>query len=322
MALVETHEAYFVTGAAGFIGCHMVERLLDEGHTVTGYDNFSSGRRKWIEQVLAHPRFTFVQADLLDLGTLAEAMRGHQVVVHLGANTDIPRGNQNPHIDLDNCTIATFNVLEAIRTHGISRLLFASSSTVYGEVSIFPTPEEIGPLFPISLYGAAKMACEGLISAYCHLFGIQGWIFRFGNVVGGRMGHGVIYDFIAKLRRNPEELEILGDGNGEKNFFLVEECIDGMLFAYRNVADKPCDVFNLGCESATKIMTIARIVAEEAGLENVRFRTTGGRQGWPGDVPNVIYDVSKMRKLGWEARHTSDQAIRIAARRLLSQESL
>ena len=136
------------------------------------------------------------------------------------------------------------------------------------------------------------------------------------------MGHGVIYDFITKLRRNPDELEILGDGNGEKNFFLVEECIDGMLFAYRNFADRPCDVFNLGCESATKIMTIARIVAEEAGLENVRFRATGGKRGWPGDVPNVIYDVSKMRKLGWEARHTSDQAIRIAARRLLSQESL
>jgi UDP-glucose 4-epimerase len=209
-----------------------------------------------------------------------------------------------------------------MRTHGISRLLFASSSTVYGEVSIFPTPEEIGPMLPISLYGAAKMACEGLISAYCHLFGIQAWIFRFGNVVGGRMGHGVIHDFILKLRRNPEELEILGDGNGEKNFFLVEECIDGILFASRKTGDKLCEIFNLGCESTTKVMTIARIVAEEMGLRNVRFRTTGGARGWPGDVPNVIYDVSRIRSLGWEARHTSDEAIRIAARRLLSQEAL
>jgi UDP-glucose 4-epimerase len=300
----------------------MVERLLEEGHVVTGYDNFSSGQRKWIEAVLPHPKFTFIQADLLDFNTLTKAMKGHQVVIHLGANTDIPRGNQNPRIDLDNCTVATFNVLESMRTNGnrISRLLFASSSTVYGEVSLFPTPEETGPMLPISLYGAGKMACEGLISAYSHLYGIQAWIFRFGNVVGARMGHGVIYDFIGKLRRNPQELEILGDGGGEKNFFLVEECIDGMFFAYRNVTEKPCDVFNLGCESTTKIMAIAQIVVEEMGLKNVQFRTTGSKRGWPGDVPNVIYDVSKMKKLGWSARCSSTEAVHIATRRLLGKE--
>jgi UDP-glucose 4-epimerase len=320
IAVGDSQEAFFVTGAAGFIGSHMVKRLLDEGHKVTGYDNLSSGRRKRIEQMLAHPKFAFVQADLLDSGTLVHAMGGHQVVIHLGANTDIPRGNQNPRIDLDNCTIATFNILEAMRANEISRLLFASSSTVYGEPSVFPTPEDIGPLLPISMYGAAKMACEGLISAYSHLFGIQAWVFRFGNVVGGRMGHGVIYDFITKLRRNSEELEILGDGNGEKNFFLVEDCIDGMLLAYRNVSDKPCDVFNLGCESTTKVMIIARIVVEEMGLKNVQFRTTGGKRGWPGDVPNVIYDVSKMKKLGWTARCSSAEAVRIATRRLLEKE--
>jgi len=321
--MVTTNDSRFlVTGAAGFIGSHMVELLLSQGHVVTGYDNLSSGRQEWVDPLLKHPDFQFHKADLLDLNTLIQVMQGHDVVIHLGANTDIPGGNSNPQIDLDNCTIATYNVLQAMRQNGTRNLLFASSSCVYGEVEILPTPESVGPMLPISLYGAGKMACEGLISAYSHLFGIQAWMFRFGNVVGARMGHGVIYDFIAKLKRNPEELEILGDGQGEKNFFLVEECIDGMLYAYRNLKQKPFDVYNLGVESTTKITAIGQIVAEEMGLKDVKFRTTGGRQGWPGDVPNVIYDVGKMSRLGWTAKHSSSEAVRTAARRLLDQQSL
>jgi len=309
-------ESCFLTGGAGFIGSHMVDRLLAEGKIVTVYDNLSSGRREWIEHNIGQPGFTFIQADLLNAPKLKEAMAGHDLVIHLGANTDIPGGNQDVRLDLENCTIATHNVLEAMRATGIRRLLFASTSAVYGEAPVIPTPEDVGPLLPISLYGAAKLACETLISAYCHIFNMQAWMFRFANVVGGRMGHGVIYDFIHKLKRNSAEMEILGDGQQEKPFFPVEDCIDGMFCAFHN-SDAWCDVFNLGCSSSSKISRVAEIVVEEMGLSGVRFRYTGGRRGWVGDVPQVGLNVSKMKRLGWEARHTSDEAVRIAARRLL-----
>lgn len=309
-------ERCFLTGGAGFIGSHLADRLLAEEKTVTVYDNLSSGRREWIEPNIGQPKFTFIEADLLDAPNLKEAMAGHNLVIHLAANTDIPGGNEDVRLDLENCTIATHNVLEAMRATGIRRLLFASTSAVYGEAPVIPTSEQIGPLLPISLYGAAKLACETLISAYCHIFNMQAWMFRFGNVVGGRMGHGVIYDFIQKLKRNSEELEILGDGQQEKPFFLVEDCIEGMFGAFCN-SEAWCDVFNLGCSSSSKISRVAEIVAEEMGLSGARFRYTGGRRGWVGDVPQVGLDVSKMKKLGWQARHTSDEAVRIAARHLL-----
>ena len=309
-------ESCFLTGGAGFIGSHMVDRLLAEGKTVTVYDNLSSGRREWIAHNIGQSGFTFIEADLLDAPKLKEAMAGHDLVIHLGANTDIPGGNRDVRLDLENCTIATHNVLEAMRATGIRRLLFASTSAVYGEAPVIPTPEDVGPLLPISLYGAAKLACETLISAYCHIFNMQAWMFRFANVVGGRMGHGVIYDFIHKLKRNSAEMEILGDGEQEKPFFLVEDCIDGMFCAFRN-SDAWCDVFNLGCSSSSKISRVAEIVAQEMGLSGARFRYTGGRRGWVGDVPQVGLNVSKMKKLGWQASHTSDEAVRMAARRLL-----
>jgi len=309
-------ESCFLTGGAGFIGSHLGDRLLAEGKTVTVYDNLSSGRREWIAHNIGQSGFTFIEADLLDAPKLKEAMAGHDLVIHLGANTDIPGGNRDVRLDLENCTIATHNVLEAMRATGIKRLLFSSSSAVYGEAPVIPTPEDVGPLLPISLYGAAKLACETLISAYCHIFNMQAWMFRFANVVGGRMGHGVIYDFIHKLKRNSAEMEILGDGQQEKPFFPVEDCIDGMFCAFHR-SEAWCDVFNLGCSSSSKISRVAEIVVEEMGLSGVRFRYTGGRRGWVGDVPQVGLNVSKMKRLGWEARHTSDEAVRIAARRLL-----
>jgi len=316
MASNSDFERCFLTGGAGFIGSHLGDRLLAEGKTVTVYDNLSSGRREWIAHNIGQPGFTFIEANLLDAPKLKEAMAGHDLVIHLGANTDIPGGNQDVRLDLENCTIATHNVLDAMRATGIRRLLFASSSAVYGEAPVIPTPEDVGPLLPISLYGAAKLACETLISAYCHIFNMQAWMFRFANVVGGRMGHGVIYDFIHKLKRNSAEMEILGDGQQEKPFFPVEDCIDGMFCAFHR-SDAWCDVFNLGCSSSSKISRVAEIVVEEMGLSGVRFRYTGGRRGWVGDVPQVGLNVSKMKRLGWETRHTSDEAVRIAARRLL-----
>ena len=273
--------ACFVTGGAGFIGSHLGERLLAMGNRVTVYDNLSSGKREWIEHLFKEPGFRFVEADVRDLDALKEAMPGHDVVFHLAANTDIPRGNQDTRLDLENDTIATHTVLEAMRQLGVRKLLFASSSTVFGEPSVLPTPESVGPLLPISLYGAGKLACEGLISAYCHLFGTQAWIFRFGNVVGARMGHGILHDFVAKLRRDPNELEILGDGNQEKNYFLVEDCIDGILFALGNANSRDCDVFNLGCESTVTATEIAHMVVRRWGSRRPGFVTRGASGAGP-----------------------------------------
>ena len=314
-----TGNNHFITGGAGFIGSHLVDRLMSEGNRVTVYDNLVSGKRQSIEHHIVKEDFQFIQADLLDLDTLKEAIKGHEVVWHLGANTDIPGGNKITDLDLKNCTIATRNVLEAMRQNNIDKIIFASSATVYGDAPPQDLAETFGPLLPISLYGAGKLACEGLISAYSHLFGIRAWMFRFANVVGARMGHGVIHDFIDKLRANPRELEILGDGKQEKPFFLVEDCIDGMLTTFRN-GDSQCAVYNLGCDSFTNVTRVAQIVSEEMGLENVKFRYTGGRRGWLGDVPVVHFNVEKVKEVGWQAKHTSDEAVRIATRRLLGKE--
>jgi UDP-glucose 4-epimerase len=309
---------YFVTGGAGFIGSHLSERLLNEGNQVTVFDSFTSGHHQNIQHLLEKPGFKLVHSDLLNAAALTAAMRDHDVVWHLAANTDIRRGNEIIDLDLRNCTIGTLNVLEAMCQNGIDKLLFASSATVYGDTPGISLSETYGPLFPISLYGAGKLACEGLISAYSHLFGLRAWMFRFANVVGAHMDHGVIFDFIQKLHRNPKELEILGDGRQEKPYFLVEDCIEGMLAAFHN-SKAPCDVYNLGCESLTRVNRVGEIVVEEMGLKNVPFRYTGGRQGWPGDVPIVHYDVNKIKNLGWQTKYTSDEAVREAARRLFKE---
>lgn len=309
----------FVTGGAGFIGSHLIDRLLADGGAVTAYDNLVSGTEANLGQALANERFRFVRGDLLNSEKLQSAMSGCDVVWHLGANTDIPGGNRVTDLDLKNCTVSTRNVLEAMRANGIDRMAFASSACVYGDAPPQRLAESFGPLHPINLYGAGKLACEGLISAYCHLFGMRAWMFRFANVVGARMSHGVIFDFIRKLRDDPMVLEILGDGNQEKPYFLVEDCIEGMLCAFRN-SNGQYDVFNLGCESSTKVTQIARIVGQEMGLTDVRFAYAGGRRGWAGDVPVIHFNIEKMKALGWRPRYSSDEAVREAARRLLSEE--
>ncbi len=309
---------YFVTGGAGFIGSHLSEKLLSEGNQVTVYDNLASGSKENIKHLIGKNGFQFIQNDLLNTTALNEAMKGHNIVWHLGANTDIPTGNKVTDLDLKNCTIATRNVLEAMRANNIDKILFSSSACVYGDPPTVALSETFGPLLPINLYGAGKLACEGLMGAYSHLFGIKVWMFRFANVVGARMGHGVIFDFIQKLKKNPKELEILGDGKQEKPFFLVEDCVSGMICAFKNSSIQ-CDVFNLGTETFTTVTRIGEIVTEEMGLKNVKFKYTGGRRGWPGDAPVIHFSVNKMKKLGWQASHSSDEAVRIAARRLLGK---
>jgi len=314
---------YFITGGAGFISSHLVDRLLKDGYRVTVYDNLVLTSGDNIKHNFNKENFNFIKADLLDFDTLKEAMKGQDIIWHLGANTDIPTGNKITDLDLKNCTIATRNVLEAMRQLELNKILFTSSACVYGDAPSISLSENYGPLLPISLYGAGKLAGEGLMSAYSHLFGIQAWIFRFANVVGARMNHGVIFDFIQKLKKNPKELEILGDGKQEKPFFLVEDCIEGMLHAFNNVEykdpDKQYDVYNLGCNSFTSVTKIAQIVAEEMGLKDVKFKYTGGKRGWKGDAPVVHFNIDKMKKLGWQPRHTSDEAVRIACQRLLKK---
>ncbi|MBI2855200.1 MAG: NAD-dependent epimerase/dehydratase family protein [Chloroflexi bacterium] len=308
---------YFITGGAGFIGSHLVDKLSDIG-AVTVYDNLSSGKKEFIQHHLGKNGFHLIQANLLDLDSLKQAIKGSDVVVHLAANPDARRGIENTRLDLELETIATFNVLEAMRVNGIKRILFASSGTIYGETPIVPLSEDHGPALPISLYGAGKLASEGLISAFCGTFDFQTWIFRFANIVGDRATHGVILDFIEKLKCNPTELEILGDGTQSKPYLHVGDCVEGIVFGFQH-SNKKINVFNLGCPSQTSVSTIAEMLVEEAGLKEVLLRYTGGTRGWPGDVPQVKFNVGKMSKLGWKASRTSDEAVRKAIREILKE---
>jgi UDP-glucose 4-epimerase len=306
----------FVTGGAGFIGSHLVDRLIDEGNLVTVFDNLSSGKKEFIEQHIGKRNFKLTEADLLHLDKVKETMRGHDVVFHLAANPEARRGIENTELDLKQETIATYNVLEAMRVNGVKKIVFASSGTIYGETPVIPLPEDYGPVLPISLYGAGKLASEGLISAFCGTFNMQAWLFRFANVVGKRTTHGVIFDFIQKLKQDPSKLEILGDGKQCKPYLHVDDCIDGILFGFKNSHDM-VNVFNLGCPTATNVTTIAKMLVEEMGLSEVKFKYTGGDRGWPGDVPQVRFNAEKMSWLGWKARHTSDEAVKKAIRDIL-----
>ncbi len=306
---------YFVSGGAGFIGSHLVDRLVDIGE-VTVYDNLSSGKKEFIEHHLGKNGFQFIERDLLEFDALKKAVNNHDVVFHMAANPEARAGTQNTGLDLKQGTIATYNILEAMRINKVEKVVFASSSTVYGETPVRPISEDYGPLLPISLYGASKLASEGLITAFCHLYGMQAWIFRFANVVGGRATHGVVLDFINKLRQNAKQLEILGDGTQEKPYIYIEDCVEGILYGLHH-SDEPVNVFNLGCSSSTKVSAIAQMLVEGMGLPGVKFKYTSGERGWPGDVPQVRFDTSRMERLGWRPRYSSDEAVRKAIRDIL-----
>lgn len=310
-----------LTGGAGFIGSHVVDTLLPQGYDITVIDNLSNGRLQFIERHLGNPRFTFIEADVLDATSLAVAMAGQDLVWHLAANTDIIGSHEQPSRDLRDCTEATFRVLDAMRTSGVRNILFASTGAVYGDICRdVAVSEAAGPLLPVSTYGAGKIGSEAFISAFCSVYGLRGWIFRFGNVVGARMTHGVIYDFINKFRENPRELLVRGDGRQEKNYFLVEECIDGMAFAFRNLplsADRPCEILNLGTSSVTRVMDLAALVREEMGLADATIVVEGASRAWPGDQPRVHFTVGRIGDLGWKTRYSSDESVRIATRRML-----
>ena len=305
---------YFITGGAGFIGSHLVDKLID-GNEITVYDNLSSGKLDFIQKHLDKSNFSLIKSDLLDLGTLTDKIKNHDFIFHLAANPDIRGGIAITDTDLKQGTIATYNVLEAMRRNNIKKIAFSSSSVVYGEPSIFPTPENYGPLLPISLYGASKLACEGLITGFSNTFDGQCWIFRFANIVGNRATHGILFDFINKLKKNAKELEILGDGNQIKTYLHVSDCVDAMLFIVNKTNEK-MNIFNLASVDNIVINKIADIVVETLGLSNVNFKYTGSKQGWPGDVVFMKLSPEKLNNLGWHSQYSSEKALRLAMEEL------
>ncbi|MEO7911269.1 MAG: NAD-dependent epimerase/dehydratase family protein [Roseiflexaceae bacterium] len=291
---------YFVTGGAGFIGSTLVDRLLSDGHTVTTYDNLSTGHATFLEQAHQHPNFRLVQGDLLDERQLAEALAGHDFVFHLAANADVRFGTQRPRKDLEQNTIATYNVLEAMRANGVRRIAFSSTGSIYGEPDVFPTPEHAA--FPVqtSLYGASKLAGEGLIAAYSAGFGFQAYIFRFVSILGERYTHGHVFDFYRKLVQNPREIEVLGNGKQRKSYLYNQDCVDAMLTVIGK-ADAPVNIYNLGTDEYCEVGDSLSWICEHLGITPERHYT-GGERGWIGDSPFIFLDTAKVRALGWQPK--------------------
>tara|TARA_B100001027_G_scaffold214935_1_gene187962 strand:- start:42 stop:983 length:942 start_codon:yes stop_codon:yes gene_type:complete len=312
---------HLVTGGAGFIGSHLVDALVETGQKVRVLDNFSSGREEFLSHHEGSGRVEIFRADLLDMDAVKKSMRGVEMVHHLAANPDIRLGTEVTDTDLKQGTLATYNVLEAMRMEGVSRISFSSSSAIYGEADQMPTPETYGPVMPISLYGASKLGSEALITAWAGTFGADAWIHRFANIVGPRGTHGVIFDFIHKLKRDPRRLEVLGNGMQEKSYMSAEDCVKAMIHLIGH-CDKNVNLYNLGTGDTCSVRRIAEIVVEESGLEGVSIEYTGGDRGWAGDVPKTSLEVSRLLETGFRPNLASEEAIRHTARALISEIGL
>ncbi len=303
----------FIVGGAGFIGSHMVDELAQRG-PVTIYDNLSVGKRAFVASHLDEGRATLVEGDTLDLPRLTEAMREHDVVVHLAANPEARWGLERTRLDLEQGTIATYNVLEAMRLTKVPRIIFSSSGTMYGETDQRCAEGDLGNL-PISLYGASKMAGEALISAFVECFGIRANIYRFGNVVGPRGTHGAALDFLNKLKVKKTELEVLGDGRQSKPYLFVTDCVAGMLYGFDH-AEAKLEIFNLAPPDETSVARIAQLCIEASPYPDAQIRFTGGDRGWPGDVPRSRMDPERFAARGFRVKHSSDEAVGRAVRAL------
>ncbi|WMW24301.1 NAD-dependent epimerase/dehydratase family protein [Methanolobus sediminis] len=298
-----------VTGGAGFIGSHIVDILMKEECKVIVFDNLSSGRMEFIEHHTGNPNFEFINGDLLATDEISMACNDIDFVFHVAANPDVKLGVVNTKVHFEQNITATYNLLEAMRKNNVQNIAFTSTSTVYGEAEIIPTPENYGPLIPISLYGASKLACEALITSYSHTFDIKSWIFRFANIIGERSTHGIIVDFIQKLKDNPYQLEILGDGRQSKSYLHVNECVTAIIFAI-NSSNKSVNIFNVGSEDTINTTDIGKIVVEKMGLQNVDFTYTGGKRGWKGDVPRMLLGIDKLKNMGWNPEYSSKRSVK------------
>lgn len=288
----------FVTGGAGFIGSSLTDRLIQSGHEVVVYDNFSTGKDEFLKDAAGSGRLTVIRGDVLDAAALTAAMRGCDAVFHIAANADVRFGLMNPRRDLEQNTIATFNVLEAMRASGVKQIAFSSTGSIYGEPEVFPTPENAP--FPIqtSLYGASKLACEGMISAYAEGYGIRGLIFRFVSILGERYSHGHVFDFVKSLRANPRHLRVLGNGRQRKSYLYVRDCIEAIVFASEK-AEGLINIFNVGTDEYCEVNDSVRWITERMGVQPA-IELAGGERGWIGDSPFIFLDCSRLRALGWK----------------------
>lgn len=314
----------FVTGGAGFIGSHLCRYLLDKGHTVTAYDNLLLGKKEFLRSCEASPDFRFYQKDLLSFEDLLGAIKGHDLVYHLAANSDIQLGGEKTDTDLKLGTLATYNVCEAMRLSGIQKIIFASTSAIYGEATQKPTPENYGPLLPISFYGASKLACEALLTSFAHNYNFQVWIYRFANIVGGHTTHGAIHDFIKRIKSNPKELQVLGNGTQKKSYLHVSDCISGMDFGFENSKD-PVNLFNLASHGVTEVKFIAEEVVHQLNPKigaNTQIKYGSEDRGWKGDVPFTWLDGSLFEKAGWTAKYNSNDAVRIAISEIIKENKI
>jgi UDP-glucose 4-epimerase len=303
-----------VTGGAGFIGSHLVDAVMAQGKEVVVFDNLSNGSLENIIRWRSHPAFSFIKGDLLNPTDLAKLeIKSYDLIFHLAANPEVRVGSENPDIHFQQNIAATYNLLELVRKAGNHpTLVYTSTSTVYGEAAKVPTPEDYAPLKPISIYGASKLAGEALVTAYAYTYGFKAVIYRIANVVGPRSRHGVVYDFVQKLKKNWSELEILGDGTQTKSYLYVSDCIEAMLVGIEKSGEQ-VEIYNIGSADQIDVKTIANIVVEEMGLKDVKFVFTGGvdgGRGWIGDVKNMQMDINKIKKQGWKPRLSSEQAIR------------
>jgi UDP-glucose 4-epimerase len=290
----------FVTGAAGFIGSNLVDRLLRDGHSVVGFDNFSTGQMRFLGGALRSSAFQLVRGDLSNGDSIAEAISGADIVFHLAANADVRFGTDHPRKDLEQNTICTSNVLEAMRLEGVRRIAFSSTGSIYGDSEVIPTPENAP--FPVqtSLYGASKLACEGLIAAYCEGFGFTSYIFRFVSILGERYTHGHVYDFLNKLHVNPRKLQVLGDGKQRKSYLYVQDCLDAIFTALDRATAK-VNILNLGQNEYCDVNDSIRWICQHLGL-SPELEYAGGDRGWIGDSPFIFLDCSRVRSLGWTPR--------------------
>ena len=289
-----------VTGCAGFIGSNLTDRLLENGHEVIGIDNFSTGQRQFLQNALNDTKFKLYDIDLLDLDSVKDIFSNVHTVFHLAANADVRFGIIHPRKDLEQNTIVTFNVLEAMRMNGVKKIVFSSTGSVYGESKVIPTPED-GP-FPIqtSLYGASKVACEGLISSYCEGFGFQSWIFRFVSILGERYTHGHVFDFYKKLKDDPTQLDVLGNGKQRKSYLYVQDCLDAILISLEK-ANERVNIFNLGFDGYVEVNDSIGFILNELNLKPI-LNYSGGDKGWIGDNPFIFLDTKKIQSLGWKPK--------------------
>lgn len=307
-----------VAGGAGFIGSNLIDALLAEGHSVVCVDNFFIGTRKNIEHLHGHERFTFYEQDLADLAAVKHIFRKEKFdfVFHMAANSDIQASAAAPEVEYKNTYTTTFNILEAMRTEGVKRLFFCSTSAVYGDAQGAHVDENYAPLAPISYYGACKLGCEGLISAFTYMNDFHTLVFRFPNVIGPRLTHGAVFDFVKRLKADPTQLTILGDGHQCKPYLYVGDLVE-CITRFTKELPQGVTVYNVGGESQSTVTGIAQIVCREMGLKNVQFHYTGGRGGWKGDVPEFAYNLDKIHAAGWHASMTSDEAVARTVRDVL-----